>query len=162
MLRLILVMLLAAASNPARSQNASVIFTPESGFSGRSEGDGVLRLFFRSKNFHVESRGFDRHDGTFQLDQAVQFAGKPAENRTWIIRALADSKYTATLTGAAGAVTGETVGSQLHLRYRAKRLIVVHQTLTLSADGKSIDNEGRITLLGIPIGSLHELIRRED
>jgi Protein of unknown function (DUF3833) len=162
MLRFIFVALFGAAPSAVQSQSPSVIFTPESVFSGRSEGDGVLRLFFSHRPFHVESRGFDRHDGSFQLDQAVQFAGTAAENRTWIIRRVADARYSGTLTGSAGVVTGETSGAQLNLRYRVRGPIVIHQTLTLSPDGKSIDNEGRITLLGIPIGSMHELIRRKD
>jgi Protein of unknown function (DUF3833) len=161
-LRFIVVIFLAVIAGSALSQSPSSVFTPQSGFSGRSQGDGVLHLFFSNKSFHVESHGFDRPDGSFQLDQAVQFAGRAAENRTWIIRPSVDSRYTGTLTGSAGIVTGETSGSRLTLRYRMKGPIVVHQTLTLSPDNKSIDNDGRITLLGVPIGSMHEVIRRKE
>ncbi len=159
-LRFILLAGFAGAAIPAHSQ--SLIFTPQHGFSGRSEGDGVLHLFFSNKPFHVESHGFDRQDGSFQLDQAIRFAGKASENRTWIIRRSAELRYTGELTGAAGVVTGETSGSRLDLRYRVKGPVFIHQTLVLSPDGKSIDNDGRITLLGIPIGSMHESIRRKD
>lgn len=162
MRRFIFGVFLLAAASPALSESPSTVFTPQSGFSGRSEGDGVLHLFFSNKPFHVESHGFNRPDGSFQLDQSVQFTGRAAEERTWIIHSAVASRYTGTLTGAAGIVTGESSGLRLNLRYRIKGPIVVHQTLTLSPDGKSIDNDGRITLLGIPIGSIHELIRRKD
>jgi hypothetical protein len=38
----------------------------------------------------------------------------------------------------------------------------MHQTLELMPDGKTIDNVGKITLLGIPVGRLHETITRKD
>ena len=161
MLRFMLTALLALASDLALAQRPSVIFTPSSGFSGTSEGDGVLRMLFRRRTFHVESHGFERQDGSFELDQAVQFAGKASKNRTWIIHSMGDARYSGTLTGSAGVVTGETSGAQLMLRYRVKGPVVIHQTLTLSADGKSIENNGRIAFLGIPIGSIHESIVRK-
>jgi hypothetical protein len=36
----------------------------------------------------------------------------------------------------------------------------MHQELQLMPDGKTIDNVGTITLLGIPLGHLHETITR--
>lgn len=36
----------------------------------------------------------------------------------------------------------------------------MHQTLELMPDGKTIDNVGRGTLLGIQIGTVHATIRR--
>ena len=37
---------------------------------------------------------------------------------------------------------------------------MMHQTLELMLDGKTIDNVGRVTLLGIQVGSVRETIRR--
>jgi hypothetical protein len=162
MLRFILLTLLTAIAMPVQAQNDAVVFTPKYGFSGPSEGNGVLRLLLGHKSFHVENHGFDRPDGSFQLDQTVQFAGETPETRTWIIRSSGGLRYTATLSGTSGVVTGEALGSRLNLRYRIKGPLVMHQRLTLAPDGKSIDNAGRVTLLGIPIGSLQELIRRKD
>lgn len=159
---MLVAILLAAVPGSAHAQDDAVAFTPKAGFSGLSEGNGELRLFFSHKSFHVESHGFDRPDGDFELDQTVQFAGDAPETRTWIIHPASGLQYTGTLTGASGQVTGEATGARLQLRYRVKGPIVMHQTLTLAPDGKSIDNVGRVTLLGIPIGSLHELIRRKD
>ena len=158
----VLIVALLTVAGAAHAQNDVVVFTPKAGFTGFSEGNGELRLLFSHKPFHVESHGFDRPDGDFQLDQTVHFAGDTPETRTWIIHPASGVHYTGTLSGASGGVTGEVSGAQLQLRYRVKGPIFMQQTLTLTPDRKSIDNVGRVTLLGIPIGSLHELIRRED
>ena len=52
-------------------------------------------------------------------------------------------------------------GSRLLLEYRVKGPLVMHQTLELMPDGKTIDNVGKVTLLGIPVGRLHETITRK-
>jgi hypothetical protein len=48
------------------------------------------------------------------------------------------------------------------LHYRVKGPFVLHQQLELMPDGKTISNVGRITLLGIPVGWLREVITRKD
>lgn len=146
---------LQAASSPT--------FTPQAGFGGSSHGNGTLRLFLgRQKRFHVDSRGVEEPDGTLRLEQTVTFEGKPAKQRTWRIRTTASGDYAATLSDAAGPVTGHTEGATLYLRYRIKGPLVMHQTLRLMPDGRTIDNVGRITLLAIPVGRLHETILRAD
>ena len=162
MLRFILVTMFTLVVLPAHAQNDASVFTPENGFSGLSEGNGVLHLFFGHKSFHVENHGFNRPDGSFQLDQTVRFGDNAPDTRTWVIGPSNDLHYKATLSGAAGMVTGEASGLRLTLRYRIKGPLVMHQTLTLAADSKSIENVDRITVFGIPIGSLHELIRRKN
>ncbi len=73
-----------------------------------------------------------------------------------------NNHYTATLSDAAGPVTGLTNGSRLLLEYRVKGPLILHQTLKLMPDGKTIDNVGKITFLGITVGHLHETITRKD
>lgn len=138
-----------------------VEFTPRNGFSGESEGDGTLKLLFgKARPFHVESHGKEEDDGTFRLQQRVAFEGKRPEDRAWIISTVRPNRYSATLSDAAGPVTGSTAGSHLSLRYRIKGPLVMHQELELMPDGKTIDNVGTITLLGIPVGHLRETITR--
>ena len=137
-------------------------FTPRNGFGGASEGNGVLTLLLgRPQPFHVESRGVAQKDGTFRLEQTVTFQGKPPRDRVWILTTLDPNRYTATLSDAAGPVTGTTSGPHLSLHYRVKGPLVMHQELALLPDGKTIDNLGVITLLGIPVGHLHETIIRK-
>ncbi|MEO6799732.1 MAG: hypothetical protein ABI178_07340 [Rhodanobacter sp.] len=53
-------------------------------------------------------------------------------------------------------MTGHTEGPRLTLSYRLGPL-VMHQALEMKPDG-TIDNVGRITLRGIPVGHLQETI----
>lgn len=158
--RCLLIALLSVlfAGLPAEAQQ--VLFTPEAGLSGPTEGDGTLRfLFGRRRPFHVRSLGSSESDGSFTLHQTVTFKGEKGSDRTWSIRQLAPLSYEGTLSNASGRVTGHTSGRRLSLRYRVRGPIVMHQRLELMPDGKTIDNVGRVTLLGIPIGFMHEIIR---
>ncbi|CAN5751753.1 hypothetical protein BH23GEM8_BH23GEM8_18360 [soil metagenome] len=136
-------------------------FTPQNGFGGESEGNGSLKfLFGKPRPFHVESRGSEQSDGTFRLEQRVTFQGKPPKDRVWILTTVSPNHYSGRLSDAAGRVTGSTSGPRLSLRYRVNVLLVMHQELELLPDGKTIGNVGTITLLGIPVGRLHETITR--
>ncbi len=153
--------LMGLCSLPAQSQQ--VLFTPTQGFSGQSHGEGSLKMLFgKPRKFQVDSFGQNQNDGTMRLDQTVTFETKPSVKRYWLIRETALLHYQGTLSDARGPVKGQTIGKKLSLRYRVRGLLVMHQTLELSPDGKTIQNSGRITFLGIPIGSLHEIIRRTD
>lgn len=160
---LILVLSISVVSISAQAKGGSREFTPQNGFNGQSEGNGKLKLFFgKQRSFHVESHGYDQADGTFRLDQTVTFEGKPSKERFWILKTDRQNHYTGTLSDAAGRVTGLTNGTRLLLKYQLKGPLIMHQTLTLLPDGKTIDNVGKITLLGIPVGHLHETITRKD
>lgn len=138
-------------------------FTPKNGFAGESEGNGTLKLFLgKPRPFHVESHGAQQSDGTFRLEQRIAFEGKPPRERVWIITTVSPGQYSATLSDAAGPVTGATSGPNLSLRYRVKGPLVMHQELELMPDGTTIDNVGTVTLLGIPVGHLHETITRSQ
>ena len=157
----LLTALLALLVTPAfAASSAGLRFTPQVGFAGASEGNGTLKLLFGAERpYRVENYGQRLADGTFRLDQTVRFQGKPPTRRHWILTSVRPGTYTGTLSDAAGGVTGHTEGSQLVLRYRLKGPLVMHQTLKLMPDG-TIDNVGRITLLGIPVGHLRETITR--
>ncbi|MEO6689088.1 MAG: DUF3833 family protein [Dokdonella sp.] len=151
-----------SASSSLQAESPRVVFTPQAGFEGTSEGNGILRLFAgRQRPFHVASHGYQNAVGAFQLDQTITFQGHAPHNRSWILTTDSDGHYSGTLTGIAGTVAGQTNGDILTLRYRVKGPFVMHQTLTLMSDGKTIDNLGTITLLGIPVGHLHETIDRK-
>lgn len=160
---LVLVLCISVVSVSSQAKVESSEFTPQNGFGGHSEGNGKLRLFFgKQRLFHVESHGYDQTDGTFRLDQTVTFEGQPSKERTWILKTVRQNHYTGSLSDAAGRVTGVTIGSRLQLKYRLKGPLIMHQTLELMPDGKTIGNVGKITLLGITVGHLHETITRKD
>lgn len=156
----LLALVLSGTLHATESQST---FTPFNGFGGLSEGDGTLKLFFgKHRIFHVDSHGHKLTDGAFRIDQTITFLGKPPQKRHWIIKTTGSNKYTGTLSDASGSVTGRTEGSHLFLKYRIKGPLVMHQTLELLPDGKTIDNVGKITLFGIPIGFLRETILRKE
>jgi hypothetical protein len=160
---LVLILCISVVSISSQTQEGPLDFTLDKGFSGHSEGNGKLKLFFgKQRLFHVESHGYDQADGTFRLDQTVTFEGQPSQKRSWILKTIRQNHYTGTLSDAAGRVTGRTNGSRLQLKYRVKGPLIMHQTLELMPDGKTINNVGKITLLGIPVGHLHETIIRKD
>lgn len=162
MATLFLTVALALLASPVFAMQPShVIFTPQVGFGGNSEGNGTLKLFFgKPRPYHVESQGRVLADGTFRLDQTVMFAGESPRHRHWILTTAPAGQYTGTLSDAASKVSGHTVGARLTLRYRLKGPLVMHQRLEILPDG-TIDNVGRITLLGIPVGHLQETILRK-
>ncbi len=136
--------------------------TPETGFSGDSEGQGSLTLLFgRPRPFHVHSRGIPQDDGSLRLEQTVTFQGEPPQHRVWHISQSGLHRYTGTLSDAAGPVAGTSRGPRLSLKYRIKGLLFMRQELELLADGRTMTNVGTVTLLGIPVGRLRETITRE-
>ena len=136
-------------------------FTPKLGFSGASKGEGTLKMLLgKTRQFQVESHGIEQRDGTFRLEQRVTFQGEPPQDRVWILTTVAPNRYSARLSDAAGPVTGSTSGAHLSLQYRVKGPLVINQELELLPGGKTISNVGTITLLGIPVGHLHETITR--
>lgn len=156
----VLLMFLLALSALALPPEAKT-FTPKAGFGGASEGRGTLKLLFGDpRPYHVQSYGRVLANGTFRLDQTVVFQGEPSKHRHWILTTVQPGEYTGTLSDAAGKVTGHTQGPRLTLRYRLKGPLMMHQTLEIKPDG-TIDNVGRITLLGVPVGHLQETIVRK-
>ena len=152
---------LTACGSAASAEVAD--FVPQRGFAGYSQGDGTSRIFFGPvRAFHVESHGYDLPDGAFRLDQTMSYRDQSATFRFWIIKTVGNGRFWASVSDAPGQVTGHADGPRLFLRYRVKGPFVLHQRLELMTDGKTIENEGRITLLGIPIGWLHETITRKD
>lgn len=144
------------------AEEQSLEFTPQNGFSGESEGHGTLKFFLsKPRSFHVKSLGSEQSNGTFRLDQTVTFQGEAPQERFWILSTTSPNHYSATLSDAAGLVKGVTTGPKLSLHYRVKGPLVMHQELTLAPDGKTIDNIGVLSLLGIPVGHMHETITRK-
>lgn len=159
---LVLLVAFTLAGADTYSVAAEVEFTPQSGFGGDSAGNGSLKLLFgKRRPFHVESRGIQQDDGIFRLEQTVSFQGDAPQDRVWLLTTISPHHYSATLSDAAGPVTGTSSGRHLSLKYRVKGPLVMHQELELLHDGRTIDNVGTLTLLGIPVGHLHETITRK-
>lgn len=141
-----------AAANP---------FVPEQVFAGRSEGTGELRLLLgKARPFKVVSSGTVQKDGRLTLGQQVHFQGKPVQSRSWVMWPLAQGRYAATLTEAAGPVVVRTSGNRLTLRYPLTHWgLVMHQTLDLMPNHQTVMNYGSIRFLGMEVGRLRETIQ---
>ena len=148
----------------------SPIFLPEQFFAGATRGSGILQGSggAPSQQISVTSNGRMLADGRFQLDQTIlqSIPGKPdaeKRTRTWLMTKVDANHYTATLTDAAGPVTAEVHGNLFHLKYRfAKPLVTMEQWLYLQADGRTVLNEGRISLPGRTIARVSEIIVRQE
>ncbi len=92
---MILVLCISVVSVSSQAKEKSLEFTPQNGFSGHSEGNGKLRLFFgKQRLLRVESHGYDQADGTFRLDQTVTFEGQPSQKRFWILKTSGQNHFT--------------------------------------------------------------------
>ena len=158
----LLTLCLGACAPTVTPSAAHLTFDPVSAFAGRSHGNGTLEVILQPPQpFHVESRGFTQTDGSFRLEQTVQFTGKPPQKRHWLLKRVSPTSYAGTLSDADGSVEGRIAGPQFKLEYALPGGFTMHQTLTLEPGGKVIDNVGRITFLGIQVGYLHETIERK-
>ena len=93
--------LLAALAGwgPSLARAQPMEFTPQNGFDGESEGQGSLRMFLGTpRPFRVTSRGSMQSDGTFRLDQTINFQGDAPHERFWILDATGPNHYSATLS----------------------------------------------------------------
>jgi Protein of unknown function (DUF3833) len=143
---------------------------PERFFDGESRGNGVIQSASGkpAKHFTVLSRGKLLPDGRFQLYQDITQATPgtlPAKtsSRTWIMSRTGSNSYSATLSDAAGSVTGDVHGNLFHLRYLMKKpFVTMEQWLYLQPDGRTVLNEGIVKMPGRTIARLSEIIVRSD
>lgn len=139
-------------------------FRPEAFFAGRTEGIGTLAVRGGTTELlRVQGVGAAEADGSFRLDQTITHADGRTEARTWHMRRVDATRYTATLTDADGEVSAEVVGSELFIRYRIGwPAITMRQHIVLQPDGQTALNLSTVSVLGIPWARLNEQIRRLD
>ncbi len=137
---------------------------PEIFFAGSTHGEGSLNQRGKAaRRLTVEGSGASEADGSFRLDQAVTFTDGTKEQRTWHLRRSGPNTYSATLSDAAGVVTGETKGNVFRLRYLLRQPdVYMDQQLFLQPDGRTVLNVATVTVLGIPWARLSETITRVE
>jgi hypothetical protein len=150
---------LAAAAFLA-SAPATGDFNPVDFFSGRTHGDGVLKVIFQpSKTISVDSVGHSEKDGSLVLEQVIHEPGKPPRTRYWRLRETAPGRFEGTLTDAASDVRITQSGNTVRIRYHGKDHLDFDQLLTPAGPGR-VDNHMRVKRFGIVVAHFDEVIRK--
>jgi hypothetical protein len=145
-----------------RAEAAVEGFDPVAFFTGRTTGSGTLRKMLSSPQAtHVSGVGALRHDGVLVLDQTVAIAGEPTKRRQWQLRQTAPGRFAGTLSDARDQVAAEVSGTRLTIRYTMKDGMRVEQQLTIAPGGQSARNAMKFRKMGIVVGTLDEVIRRD-
>ncbi len=156
----------ATALQPIAFDGQTPEMRPERFFAGETRSTGVLedRSGAPTQRFTVKGTGTGLPDGSFRLDQTVTFERSASETRSWVMRAVDANHYAATLTDAAGPVTGEAYGNLFHLTYPMQRPFggEMEQWLYLQPDGRTVVNEATVRVFGIVAAHLSERITHED
>lgn len=149
------------ATAPPVLGTALPVFSPNSFFEGRTEGEGVLKtLFSASKKVVVHGSGRVMPGGILILDQTVEEQGKPATRREWHIEETAAGHFSGALSDAEGPVEAEATGNRLRIRFMMKGGLRAEQWLYLAADGRSVRNHMTFRKLGVVVATLNETIRK--
>jgi hypothetical protein len=152
----LLLLLQAQAAAPAPS-------APERFFTGRSEGQGSVRILLTgSHSVRDHGRGHVARDGALVLEQIVEEEGKPARRRVWRLVRAGPGRFTGTISDARGPVTGEVAGNVLHLRYRSAEGPSVEQWITFLPGGRAARNRMVFRRFGFTVATLEGTIRRLD
>lgn len=157
----ILIPAFLAAAQPAA---APPEFRPDLFFTGRTRGRGTVTIATSSRPrvLEVEGEGRIEPGGALVLDQAVRLDDKPTRRSFRISRA-ADGTWQGTLSDAAGPVAASVAGDTLRLSYRMKRAgLRMNQTLTLQPGGRTLLNRARVTMFGVPVARIDEIIEKLD
>lgn len=137
---------------------------PETFFLGRTSGSGVLQTAGGkpSRTFQVSSLG-RAVPGGISVEQEIRWHDGDVDRRRWTVRRVDAHLYRGALSDAPGPVTAEARGNVLKLRYRLRNPgVYMEQWLYLQPDGRTVLNEGTITVLGIVVARLSEQIVRVE
>ena len=157
MSRLFLFALLLLAAVPAQAA-----FDPVEFFGGRTKGEGVLKIIFeRPRPVAVQSEGRVEEDGTLLLTQRVQQSGEEPRTRHWRLRRVSATRFTGTLTDAAGPVVVDLIDGRARIRYKMKNRMSVELWLAKSG-AKTVTNEMKVRRFGMVVARLSETIRKLD
>jgi len=144
------------------SAPAEAAFNPVEFFSGRTHGEGILKIVFQTaKKMSVDSVGRAEKDGSLLLEQTVHEPGTPARVRYWRLRQTAPDRFEGTLTDAAGPVRVDVTSTGVRIRYKAKNHLDFDQMLT-PAGPKQVNNLMRVKRFGFQVARYDEVIRKLD
>ena len=160
---LLLLALLSLSACDSKAPEPGPPLDPLAFFTGKSHGEATLsQLLTADRHVVVDSVGRPQPDGSLTLTQRIAIQGKPPKTRQWLLRRDRPGHYSGTLTEATGPIDAATVGNSVRIRYKMKGGLKVEQWLAPLPGGKALDNQLKVTKLGIRVASLHEVIRKLD
>lgn len=141
---------------------AQARFNPVEFFSGRTHGDGILKVIFHaSERIAVDSLGTAEKDGSLVLKQVIREPGKDPRTRYWRMRQTGPNQFEGTLTDAAGPVRVEVTGAGVRIRYTGKDHLNFDQLLT-EVSPREVHNSMRVRRFGIVVAHFEEVIRKGE
>ncbi|QHL91304.1 DUF3833 family protein [Sphingomonas changnyeongensis] len=156
---------LAACARPgatAALPSPGPVFDPATFFVGRTEGSGTLaRRWHDPEAVSVSGTGELLVDGTLVLRQRVSRTGHPDRRRLWRLRPTGvPGEYRGHMSDATDLVTARVTGNRLTIAYPMRGGFTAVQQIDLAADGQSAVNRMTVTLRGLRVATLDEVIRR--
>ncbi len=141
---------------------AATQFDPVEFFRGRTQGIGTLKAAFqKSKTIRVDSMGKEQKDGALLLTQTIHEPGKAPRTRTWRMRRDGPTRYSGTLSDAAGPVRVTVEAGAIRIRYRDKDNLDFDQRLTAMSP-RQLRNTMTVKRFGIRVATFDEVIRKLD
>ena len=155
------VLLGSALALPASAANENRRHDPLRFFEGRTESISVVKVMmhkpYRTRAIGV---GHIRPDGSLDLVQKLERDGEPTRTRRWVIKEVADGRYSGTMSEATGPVNIEEVEGRYRFRFKMKGNLAVEQWLTPEPDRRSATNRLTVKKFGVKVGSSDGVIRK--
>ena len=141
---------------------AQAAFNPVEFFRGRSEGNGTLKVIFRStEQIHTDNVGRAEKDGSLVLQQVIHEPGKEPRTRYWRMRQAGPNRFEGTLTDAASPVRVDVTNKGIRIRYTAQNHLNFDQMLT-PVSATEVHDTIRVSRFGIVVAHFDETIRKLD
>jgi hypothetical protein len=152
----------AAAFTLFAAVPAQAAFNPVEFFRGRSDGQGTLKVIFRSpERIQTDNLGRSDNDGSLVLQQVIHEPGKPPRTRYWRLRQTAPGRFEGTLTDAAGPVRVDVAKDGIRIRYTAQNHLNFDQLLT-PVSATEVHDLIRVRRFGITVARFDETIHKLD
>jgi hypothetical protein len=154
---------LLAGCSPGPPAPAGEGFDAIAFFSGRTHGEGVLKVVARDPvALRVDSVGRRTGRDALSLVQRIHEGDKPPRERTWRLRRDGPGRFGGGLSDARGTVSVVAQGRALAIAYTMHNGMTVEQRLLLRPGGRVVDNRMTIRLLGARIARIDEVIAKLD
>jgi hypothetical protein len=152
----------AAALILVTAAPAQAAFNPVDFFRGRSEGEGTLKVIFRSsEQIHTDNVGRAEKDGSLVLQQVIHEPGKAPRTRYWRMRQTGPNRFEGSLTDAASPVRVDVTARGIRIRYTAQNHLNFDQQLT-PVSSTEVHDTIRVSRFGIVVAHFDETIRKVD